>query len=128
MNITLTGKIVREFEKKSGVSKNGNNWLNQDFLLEDEHGDKFQISLWGEDRIKNSGIKVGSYVVANCELKSKEWNGRWFLSLLCMDCFIKQGYVQMPNAQSAVTEQPSTPAAPMKSEPAKKSGIDGLPF
>lgn len=128
MNITLAGKIIKEFEAKSGVSKNGKPWMNKDFLLEDEHGNKFQITFWGEDNIKNGGVNVGSYVVANCELRTNEWKGRWYVTILCMDCFVKQGYAQGASAQSAPRVQTNVTPAPQKSEPAKKSGIDGLPF
>ena len=136
MIITLTGKITCELPVRSGVSKTtGKEWVNQEFIIEDANGDEYHFSVFGEEKIKSSGLKRGVVVSVNCELKSREWNERWFTSLHCVECFVQNHSTSpaepAPSATQAVapTTNP-TPAAPVRVDAAKTNGggIDGLPF
>ena len=76
MNVTINGKIVKELPQKSGIGSNGGEWISKDFVIETEDGSTIAFSVFGEGRIKNSGLAVGVWASVTCELVSKEWKDR----------------------------------------------------
>lgn len=108
MNITINGKIVVVMQPKSGVTKNGSAWTSQDFVIEGENGEKFCFNIFGEDKIKESGLRGGVVASVTCKLESKEWNGKWFTSLSCQNCIVQgnaQPHQPMQSPQQRVQQQ-----------------------
>lgn len=123
MNITINGRITNALEKRRGTSKAGNEWVSQDFVIETQ-GEKICFNVFGEDRILQSGLKVGAIVSVTCKLESKEWNGKWFTSVSFVDGIVSG--VEQPQIN-----QPSQPAPqPMVSQPTNNgtTKADDLPF
>lgn len=109
MNITINGKVVNALQPRKGVSKQGNEWVSQDFVIESENGDKICFNLFGEDKIKESGLRVGATASVTCKIESKEWNGKWFTSVSCVSCIVKgaaQPQQPMQSPQQRAQHQP----------------------
>lgn len=119
MNITINGKITDVLPPRRGTSKAGNEWVSQDFVIETESGEKICFNMFGEDKIKESGLRVGSIASVTCKIESKEWNGKWFTSVSCVNCIVqgKQNTAPQPKQpqQQSTTQQSNT-------------NIDSLPF
>ena len=75
MNITINGKITNALPPRRGTSKAGNEWVSQDFVIETENEEKICFNVFGEDKIKESGLRVGATASVTCKVESKEWNG-----------------------------------------------------
>ena len=60
MNITINGKITNALTPRRGTSKAGNEWVSQDFVIETDNDEKICFNMFGEDRIKESGLRVGA--------------------------------------------------------------------
>lgn len=124
MNITVNGKIIAALSPRRGTSKTGNEWLSQDFVIETENGDCICFNMFGEDKILNSGLKVGAIASVTCDVKSKEWNGKWFTSASCVNCIV-QGAAQPQQVPSAHTQ---APVQPQPAKPTTSTEVDSLPF
>lgn len=122
MNITINGKITNALPPRRGTSKAGNEWVSQDFVVENEQGEKICFNVFGEEKIKTSGLRVGAIASVTCKIESKEWNGKWFTSASCENCIV-QG-----------ATQPQQPMQPQQQRvqpvPVQQSGtdVDSLPF
>lgn len=124
MIITVNGKITAALSPRRGTAKTGNEWVSQDFVIETENGDCICFNMFGEDKILNSGLKVGAIASVTCDVKSKEWNGKWFTSASCVNCIV-QGAAQ-PQVPSAHTQAPVQPQ-PQHSSSSEVSANE-LPF
>lgn len=123
MLITINGKIINALPQRKGVSKTGNEWVSQDFVIETSENEKFCFNMFGEDKIKESGLRVGAMASVTCKLESKEWNGKWFTSISCSNCIV-QGAAQPP-------QQPmQSPQQRVQQAPQQQSSVSAsdLPF
>ena len=123
MNITINGKITNALPPRRGTSKAGNEWVSQDFVIEIENEEKICFNVFGEDKIKESGLRVGAIASVTCKVESKEWNGKWFTSVSCVNCIV-QGATQPAPQQPKPLPQP----APFGSATSSSTSIDTLPF
>lgn len=112
MNITINGKITNVLPQRKGVSKAGNEWVSQDFVIETNENEKFCFNIFGEDKIKESCLRVGSIASITCKIESKEWNGKWFTSVTCVNCIVQGGSQQAPQQQMQSPQQRAAQQAP----------------
>lgn len=123
MDITINGRIFQVLTPKTGVSKTGSDWMTQDFVIETETGEHICFNIFGEDKIRESGLKVGATASVTCKLESKEWNGKWFTTLRCFRCIVQ--------GDAKVTQPMQSPQAKAQAEPPqplKQTSADDLPF
>lgn len=126
MNITINGKITNALPQRRGTSKAGNEWVSQDFVIETSENEKLCFNMFGEDKIKESGLRVGAMASVTCKLESKEWNGKWFTSLSCSNCIV-QGTVQPPQ-QPMQSPQQRVQQAPQQPQQQSSVSASDLPF
>lgn len=76
----LKGTIIQVFDEQNGISKKGDTWRIQPFLLEtdDQYPRKVYIEVFGDERIKNAHINRGAHVDVGIDVESTEYNGRWY--------------------------------------------------
>ena len=79
----LQGTIIQVFDEENGISKNGNAWRLQPFLLETDgnYPKKAYIEVFGDEKIKNAHVRIGAHVNVGFDVESREFNGRWFTSI-----------------------------------------------
>jgi hypothetical protein len=128
MIITVNGKITAALSPKRGTSeRTGKEWMSQEFVIETENGDCICFKMFGEDKILNSGLKVGAIASVTCDVKSNDWkgNGQWFTNVSCVNCIV-QGAAQPQQVPSAHTQAPVQPQ-PQHSSSSEVSANE-LPF
>jgi len=78
MSLQISGKVISVLEEESGTSQNGE-WRHQSFILETsgEYPKEVCIKVWG-DRIDEFGVTVGESLTAHINLRSREYNDRWY--------------------------------------------------
>lgn len=127
MNITINGKITNALPPRRGTSKAGNEWVSQDFVIETDNDEKICFNMFGEDRIKESGLRVGATASVTCKIESKEWNGKWFTSVSCVSCIV-QGATQPQPAQPRPQVNPQPQPQPKPQSTSGQTSADDLPF
>ena len=124
MNITINGKIAHVLPPKKGVSQTtGKEWVSQDFVIETENGDCICFNMFGLEKIQQSGLKNGVTASVTCDIKSKEWNGKWFTGVSCTNCIVQGAVQQVPQP----TQQPQQ-AADFGTPTKGVTSADELPF
>lgn len=123
MNITINGKITNALPPRRGTSKAGNEWVSQDFVIESDNEEKICFNVFGEDKIKESGLRVGAIASVTCKVESKEWNGKWFTSVSCVNCIV-QGVAQPSHSQPKTQPQVTDFGNHTNNAPS----VDSLPF
>ena len=78
----VEGRIIQKLDPVSGVSKAGNNWSKQEYVLETQEAypKKIFFSFFG-DRADQFPLEVGDNVRLSFDIDSHEYNGRWFTSI-----------------------------------------------
>ena len=111
----IVGKIIQVLPLQEGVSKTGNPWKVQSYVLEtqEQYPRKVCFEIFGEERIKNNPCNIDDLVTVSFDIESREFNGRWYTS-------IRAWRVQQGDMTSA---QPAT-AAP---QPAAASAVAAAP-
>ena len=132
MTINVTGKIVEVLPMRSGVSKNGNEWKSQDFILEENGGDKLIFGVFGEDKLNSYNLHVGSEAAVTLKIEATSWNGKYFTKVSCLNCLsntANQSAAAQP-ATAAPSPQPRPVMTPHLDAAAKAAPVsaDSLPF
>ena len=78
----IKGKIIHVLPLQEGVSKAGNAWKKQEYVLEtyDQYPRKVCFDLFG-DKADQYRAAIGDDVVLSFDIESREYNGRWFTSI-----------------------------------------------
>jgi hypothetical protein len=127
MIIKLIGTIVEIGERKSGVSKKGNQWMSQDYVIEEasptaQTPTKISFTVFGEDAINFYAFRQGQNVAIDCVLASNPYNGKYYTSLRALTPDIPQ---QQPQPQQQYQPRPQqTP----QYQPQQDVNADSLPF
>ncbi|MCI5681839.1 MAG: DUF3127 domain-containing protein [Paludibacteraceae bacterium] len=120
----IVGKIIQVLPEQSGMSKTGNPWKVQSYVLEtqEQYPRKVCFEIFGEDRIKNNPCKVDDVVTVSFDIESREFNGRWYTSIRAWR--VQQGAVAAAPATAQPTVQPSAqPAAQPAAQPMAQAAV-----
>lgn len=76
----LSGKIIAVLPAKEGVSRNGNPWKTQEYVLEthDQYPRKMCFNLFGADKIDQFNIQLGEELTVSFDIDCRQWQDRWF--------------------------------------------------
>lgn len=124
----LTGKIIAVMEPRGGISKAGNSWKTQEYVLEthEQYPRKMCFEVFGEEKINQFAIKGGEEVTVSFDIDAREWNGRWFNSIRAWK--IERVAVQ-PAAPGANNTDSLAGLPPVPPESfASNDAADDLPF
>jgi len=127
----IIGKLIQKMPMQSGISKTGNSWQKQEFVIEtlEQFPRKICANLWGERTAVLETLNIDDKVVMSFDLESREFNGKWYTDV--------KAYKIEPvtaNPQAPQTAQPATASAPANELPQEfetftdEGGGDDLPF
>ena len=122
----LAGKVIAVLEPRGGVSKSGNQWKVQEYVIEthDQYPRRMCFDVFGEDKIQQFNIQVGEELNVSFDIDAREWQGRWFNS-------IRAWKVERVNAAADAVPPMSAPFPPLNAAPvdfAASDEKDDLPF
>mgnify|MGYP003556592133 FL=1 len=76
----ITGKIIAVLPERGGVSKTGNEWKMQEYVLEthEQYPKKICFNVFGADKIAQFNIQAGEEMTVSFDINAREYNGRWY--------------------------------------------------
>lgn len=87
MKLTTRGTVTRVFDKRAGVSKAGKAWASQDYgFVEDGTEDLVVFNIFGDEIISNVALKEGDSINATFDIRSREFNGRFYTEVRFVEC------------------------------------------
>lgn len=118
-NMEIQGKVIAVLEARNGISRQGNEWMTQDYVIEteDKYPKRMCFSLFGENKIKESDIKMGENIKVSFDIDAREWNGRWFNSILAWK-------IERATQQTQTVQQ----MQPLKTSSRQSASNNDLPF
>lgn len=121
----IKGRIIHVLPLQEGVSKAGNPWKKQEYVLEtyDQYPRKVCFDLFG-DKADQYRAEIGDDVVLSFDIESREYNGRWFTSIRGWKLDKATGDVAVP----PVADIPPMPISDIPPFPAATDNNDDLPF
>ena len=125
----ITGKIIAVLPAQEGVSKAGNAWKKQEYVLEthDQYPKKICFQIFGADRIAQAAIQPGEELTVSFDIDSREWQGRWFTSINAWK--VERAVVSAnPTSAAGITPEQVMPSAPAAPDFGPANPIDDLPF
>ena len=138
MALEIEGTLSQKLPVQSGNSARGP-WAKQEFILEYPDGNftaKACFTAWGQEKVQDLGkYQVGDKVKVSFNLKSREYNGRWYNDLQIWK-IAPAGAQPAAPAQPAPQAQPvpqapaypQAPAPTLEDMPADSEGAEDLPF
>ena len=138
MALEIEGTLAQKLPVQSGNSARGP-WAKQEFILEYPDGNftaKACFTAWGQEKVQDlEKYQVGDKVKVSFNLKSREYNGRWYNDLQIWK-------IAPAGAQPAAPAQPApqarsfaqapayqqAPAPTLEDMPADSEGAEDLPF
>ena len=103
----LIGKIIQVLPLQEGVSKAGNAWKKQEYILETlgtQYPRKVCFNLFG-DNVDKFPMQVGQDVTVSIDLESREFNGRWYTDVRAWNVLLLRVW------------QPLLPSPPLQPHP-----------
>lgn len=131
----LTGKIIAVLPERGGISKAGNEWKIQEFVLEtmEQYPRKMMFNVFGADRLAQFNIQLGEVLTVSFDIDSREYNGRWYNDIRAWK--VDRNVAAAPVAGAPVpppvaTNEPVSPATNPFSAPQTSASneADDLPF
>ena len=138
MALELEGTLAQKLPVQSGNSARGP-WAKQEFILEYPDGNftaKACFTAWGQEKVQDlEKYQVGDKVKVSFNLKSREYNGRWYNDLQIWK-IAPAGAQPAAPAQPAPQARPAAqapaypqaPAPTLEDMPADSDGAEDLPF
>ena len=76
----ITGKIIAVLPERGGVSKTGNEWKMQEYVLEthEQYPRKICFNVFGADKISQFNRQAGEEMTVSFDINAREYNGRWY--------------------------------------------------
>ena len=130
----IGGKIIQVLPAQEGVSKTGNPWKVQSYVLEtqEQYPRKVCFEIFGEDRINNNRCNIDDVVTVSFDIESREFNGRWYTSIRAWRVQQGDNSAAAPVAQQPVAQQSAAAAAPAANTQVFEASADDessdLPF
>lgn len=83
MALEIEGKIIQKYPEANGVSKSGNPWRKQTFIVEtqEQYPKKIAFDLWNDNIDALKAISSGDMVKINFRVESREFNDKWYTNL-----------------------------------------------
>ncbi len=80
----IEGKIIYLGGIETGVSKQGNNWQKQEFVIEtqEQYTKKIAMYVMGDKVDQLSYYTVGKLIKCKVQIESREYQGRWYTSIM----------------------------------------------
>lgn len=81
MSLSVKGNIIKVLNLESGVSKAGNEWKKQEFVIEMQEQQftrKVCFTLFNEKTALLKNLSPGQEVEVSFNVESREYNGKWF--------------------------------------------------
>lgn len=129
MALEIEGTLSQKMSVTSGTSARGP-WAKQEFILEYPDGNftaRACFTAWGQDKVQElEKYRVGDKVKVSFNLKSREYNGRWYNDLQIWK--IAPAGAAQPAAPVQPAAQPVPPAPSLEDMPAEPEGGEDLPF
>lgn len=122
----FTGKIIAILPARGGVSKTGNEWKSQEFVIEnhDQYPRKMCFDVFGADKIDQFNIQMGEELTVSFDIDARQWQDRWFNSIRVWKVERVSAGIPADNTMSS-----AAPSAPMASaEFFSNDAKDDLPF
>lgn len=136
MALELEGTLRQKLGVQSGTSARGP-WAKQEFIVEFPDGNftsQACFTAWGQDKVAElDKYQVGDRVKVSFNLKSREFNGRWYNDLQIWR-IAPAGEAQPAAAAPAYSPAapqapaPMAPAPTLDDMPADSGPEDDLPF
>ena len=130
----ISGKIIAILPEQGGISKSGNEWKKQEYVLEtyDQFPKKICFQFFGADRIAQANIRMGEDITVYFDIESREYQGRWFTNINAWKVDRKAtaggSFAQPPQSVPPHFMPPSAPLAPAAPDFPPPPEKDDLPF
>lgn len=78
----IEGRIIAVLQPKGGVSKAGNEWKMQEYVIEthDQYPKKMCFEVFGTEKIDQFKIQIGEELIVSFDVDARQWQDRWFNS------------------------------------------------
>jgi len=126
----VTGIVIAVLPEQGGVSKAGNEWKKQEYVIEtqEQYPKKVCFQIFGADRIAQAAIQNGEVITVFFDIDSREYQGRWFTNISAWK--VERPAVDGSAAPAGNVTPPNfAPAgAPVAPDFGPANPVDDLPF
>ena len=130
MALELEGTIRQKLGVQSGMSSRGS-WTKQEFVLEYPDGNYTSqacMLAFGQDKVQElDKYQVGDRVKVSFNIKSREYNGRWYTDIQIWRIAPAGTVAQAPAAPAAPAAAPSAPVQAPPPFQAPAPSLDDMP-
>ena len=102
----ITGKIIAVLPERGGVSKTGNEWKMQEYVIEthEQYPKKICFNVFGADKIAQFNIQAGDEMTVSFDINAREYNGRWYNDIRAWR--VERGVAPATSANIPVVDAP----------------------
>lgn len=121
----ITGKIIAVLPERGGISKTGNEWKMQEYVIEthEQYPRKVCFYVFGSDKIAQFNIQAGEEMTVSFDINAREYNGRWFNDIRAWRVERGSAPANTP-AEAAAFDAPKAPVQDFSAE----NDPNDLPF
>jgi len=79
------GRVIDILPVKSGNKKDGGTWASREYVIENnesKYPKKMCFAILGQDKIDQENIKIGEDLNVSFDIDARQWQDRWFNSII----------------------------------------------
>lgn len=98
------GRVIVVCPPKSGQKKDGGTWVNQEYVIENnesKYPKKMCFTIMGQDKMDQAAIKIGEDLTVQFDIDARQWQDRWFNSIVAWKVDKAGSVAQTSNTQQA---------------------------
>lgn len=125
MNLQITGVVTTILPTTQGTSASGNAWAKQQFVLttQEQYPKTICFTVFGQDKIDQIALKQNEQVTVSFDLKSREYNGRYYTDVNAWNVERVAG-----QQQGSAPQQQTPMAAMQQAQNQQMQQMGGAPF
>lgn len=126
----VTGRVIAVLAEQGGVSKTGNEWKKQEYVIEtqEQYPKKVCFQLFGADRIAQAAIQAGEIITVHIDIESREYQGRWYTNINGWKVDRPAAEAAAPAGGAATLANTVPAGAPVAPDFPPANPVDDLPF
>lgn len=125
----IKGRIIAVLPHRSGVSqKDSKSWMTQEYVIEtlEQYPKRCVFNVFGEEKIKEYNLQVGSEVTVKFDINAREYNGRWYNDVRAWK--VEPAQAEQAPAQAPTFQPTGADAIPAPTVAPPNEDADPLPF
>jgi|GEM_PF-5972387 len=126
----VNGRVIAVLEPQTFKGRNGSDFTKNGFVIETsgQFSKRLKFDVLNTEMWNKILVREGADVSVSFDAESREWNGRWYTTLMCWRCVVVNGATPIPIGGSIADGNVGGQSVSQPQSVSNNSSNDEIPF